>query len=156
MLRPNTISRCEPLSIGALSTKTGVNIETIRYYEKIGLLPAPYRSEGRQRRYDHGLMQRLQFVRRARELGFSIDEIRVLLRLADHGAPACSEAKAITERHLADIRGKIADLKKLSRVLSNLTENCEADAQALCPILETLGGRAKSNPRRDSAVPLVQ
>ena len=147
MPRLNTISRDKPLTIGALSKKTGVNIETIRYYEKIELLPAPLRSEGRQRQYDHGQMQRLQFVRRSRELGFSIDEIRALLRLGYQGPFGCSEAKAITERHLADIRGKIADLKKLSRVLSDLTKNCEEGAQAPCPILDTLDGRTNTQHR---------
>jgi MerR family mercuric resistance operon transcriptional regulator len=138
MTRSNTTSRAESFTIGALSERTGVNIETIRYYEKIGLLPPPRRSEGRHRLYDRELTQRLQFVRRSRELGFSIEEIKALLRLVDQGGLGCSEAKAITERHLADIRGKITDLKRLERVLSRLATACEANELPQCPLLETL------------------
>ena len=127
MTRSNTTSRAESITIGVLSELTGVNIETIRYYEKIGLLPPPRRSEGRHRLYDRELTQRLQFVRRSRELGFSIEEIKALLRLVDQGGLGCSEAKGITERHLADIRGKISDLKRLERVLGKLASACEAN-----------------------------
>ncbi len=133
-----TTSRATILTIGRLSERTGVNIETIRYYERIGLLPPPRRSEGRRRLYDDGLAQRLQFVRRSRELGFSIQEIRALLRLTDLGGLACAEAKDITLRHLADIRGKIADLKKLERVLTGMAKACEENQVRECPILNTL------------------
>jgi MerR family mercuric resistance operon transcriptional regulator len=138
MTRSNTSSRAESITIGGLSELTGVNIETIRYYEKIGLLPPPRRSEGRQRLYDRDLTRRLQFVRRSRELGFSIEEIKALLRLVDQGGLGCSEAKGITERHLADIRGKISDLKKLERVLGGLAKACEANELPQCPLLEAL------------------
>ena len=138
MTRSNTTSRVESFTIGGLSGLTGVNIETIRYYEKIGLLPPPRRSEGRHRLYDRNLTQRLQFVRRSRELGFSIEEIRALLRLVDQGGLGCGEAKGITERHLADIRGKISDLKRLERVLGRLATACEANELPHCPLLETL------------------
>lgn len=138
MTRSNTTSRAQTFAIGALSELTGVNIETIRYYEKIGLLPQPRRSEGRHRVYDHELKQRLQFLRRSRELGFSIEEIRALLRLVDQGGLGCREAKDITERHLEDIRGKISDLKKLERALGALAQSCEANKLSPCPLLETL------------------
>jgi MerR family mercuric resistance operon transcriptional regulator len=138
MTRSNTSSRAESFTIGALSELTGVNIETIRYYEKIGLLPPPRRSEGRHRLYDRELTQRLQFVRRSRELGFSIEEIKALLRLVDQGGLGCREAKAITEHHLADIRGKITDLKRLERELGRLATACEANEMPRCPLLETL------------------
>ena len=140
MPRSNTTSRAENITIGALSELTGVNIETIRYYEKIGLLPPPRRSQGRHRLYDRDLTQRLQFVRRSRELGFSIEEIRALLRLVDQGGLGCSEAKGITEHHLADIRGKISDLKKLERVLGGLAKACDANQLPKCPLLEVLSG----------------
>lgn len=136
----NTTSRANSIAIGALSELTGVNIETIRYYEKIGLLPPPRRTEGRHRLYDRDLTQRLQFVRRSRELGFSIEEIKALLRLVDQGGLGCREAKGITERHLADIRGKISDLKRLERVLGRLATACEANEMPQCPLLETLSG----------------
>jgi MerR family mercuric resistance operon transcriptional regulator len=138
MVRSNTFSRAGSITIGTLSEITGVNIETIRYYEKIGLLPAPRRSEGRHRLYDRDLAQRLQFVRRSRELGFSIEEIKALLRLVDQGGLGCGEAKAITEHHLAAIRGKIADLKRLERVLSRLATACAANQLPQCPLLEAL------------------
>jgi len=141
MTRSNTTSRAGGFTIGALSEMTGVNIETIRYYEKIGLLPAPRRSEGRHRLYDRDLTRRLQFVRRARELGFSIEEIKALLRLVDQGGLGCREAKRITEHHLADIRSKISDLKRLERVLGRLAKSCEANEMPQCPLLEAL-----SNP----------
>lgn len=138
MKRPNTTSRAESITIGTLSDKVGVNIETIRYYERIGLLPPPRRSEGRHRLYDSDGTRRLLFVRRSRELGFSIDEIRALLRLVDQGGLGCSEAKEITERHLDDIRGKVADLKRLERVLGKLARDCAENALPQCPLLETL------------------
>ena len=138
MTQPNTSSRAKVLTIGALSEVTGVNIETIRYYERIKLLPAPHRSAGRHRLYGRELAQRLQFVRRSRELGFSIDVIRALLRLVDQGGLGCAEAQQITMRHLADVRGKIADLKRLERVLGSMAKSCEANQLLECPILETL------------------
>ena len=138
MTRSNTTSRADRFTIGVISGLTGVNIETIRYYEKIGLLPPPRRTEGRHRLYDRDLTQRLQFVRRSRELGFSIEEIKALLRLVDQGGLGCREAKGITERHLADIRGKISDLKRLERVLGRLATACEANELPQCPLLETL------------------
>ena len=135
---PNTTSRAAVLTIGRLSARTGVHVETIRYYERIGLLPAPPRTEGRHRAYDRDHAQRLIFIRRARELGFSIEEIRALLRLVDRGGLACAEAKGITLRHLGDIRGKIADLKRLERVLVRMAQACEANRLPECPILEAL------------------
>jgi MerR family mercuric resistance operon transcriptional regulator len=138
MTRSNTTSRAESFTIGALSELTGVNIETIRYYERIGLMPQPRRSDGRHRLYDQELMQRLRFIRRSRELGFSIDEIRALLRLADRGGLACAEVKDITVTHIADIRGKISDLKKLQSGLTRLAEACDRNRLGECPILEAL------------------
>jgi len=138
MARVNTFPRAHPLTIGALSASTGVNIETIRYYERIGLLPAPRRSAGGHRLYDSELAKRLAFVRRSRQLGFSIDEIRALLRLADEGGLACAEVRQITLAHLADIRGKIADLKRLERVLGGMAKACAANRLPACPILKAL------------------
>lgn len=138
MSAKNTTSRVSVLTIGALSQRTGVNIETIRYYERIGLLPPPFRSEGRRRLYDDHLVRRLQFVRRGRELGFSLDEIRALLRLVDQNGLGCAEAKDITLGHLADVRGKIADLKKLERVLTRMADACDVNQLRQCPILDAL------------------
>ena len=124
--------------IGALSAETGVNIETIRYYEKVGLIPAPPRTEGRQRVYDSTHLKRLTFIRRGRELGFSLDEIRALLGLVRGGDLNCAEVKTMTERHVTDIRRKVKDLKRLERVLTELAGKCRGDAVPDCPILEAL------------------
>jgi MerR family transcriptional regulator, mercuric resistance operon regulatory protein len=126
-------------AIGVLSQETGVNIETIRYYERIGLLPAPARSGRGRRQYADADRQRLLFVRRARELGFPLDEVRELLGLAGKGDMACGEAKALAERHIASIRKKIRDLKRLDGVLSALSAQCDERETASCPILDALG-----------------
>jgi len=130
--------RAEPMLIGELSTRTGVNIETIRYYERIGLIPAPPRKNGRQRIYDESHVRRLKFVRRSRELGFALDDIRTLLVLADRGEQACSETKEMTVRRLADVRGKIISLRKLERALRQMTDACRPGRQSSCPILDAL------------------
>src|SRR3546814_12171140 len=107
-----------------LSRRTGCNIETIRYYEKIGLLPAPARSDGGHRLYGHGHLMRLGFVRRARELGFTLDEIRALLRLAEDRDRPCAEAREVAAAHLTDIRTKIADLQAMASVLAGTVVRC--------------------------------
>jgi len=134
--------RAEPMLIGELSTRTGVNIETIRYYERIGLTPAPPRKNGRRRIYDESHVRRLRFVRRSRGLGFALDDIRTLLVLADRGEQACSETKEMTLRHLADVRGKIASLRKLERALREMTDACRPGRQSSCPILDALSANA--------------
>ena len=138
---PNTKSRAQILTIGALSQRTGVNVETIRYYERIGLLPSPPRSQGRHRLYDDHHRRRLAFIRRARALGFSLNDTRDLLGLARGHALVCAEVKALTEQHIVDIRGKIRDLRKLGRVLSDLAAKCRGTTVPDCPILDALGLR---------------
>jgi MerR family mercuric resistance operon transcriptional regulator len=118
--------------------KTGVNIETTRYYEKVGLMPAPPRTQGRQRVYDRAHLKRLTFIRRGRELGFSLDQIRELLGLVRGHNLTCAEAKAVTEEHVADIRRKVKDLKKLERILTELAARCSGNAVPDCPILDAL------------------
>lgn len=132
--------RATHFPIGALSAETGVNIETIRYYEKIGLIPAPPRTEGRQRVYDSTHLKRLTFIRRSRELGFSLDDIRELLGLVRGHGLTCGEVKAMTEQHVADIRRKVKDLRKLERVLTDLAAKCRGNAVPDCPILDALSG----------------
>jgi MerR family mercuric resistance operon transcriptional regulator len=130
--------RTDRYPIGALSATTGVNIETIRYYEKIGLIPAPPRSQGRQRVYDASHLKRLTFIRRGRELGFSLDQIRELLGLVRGADLTCAEVKTMTEAHVADIRRKVKDLEKLEGVLGDLSARCSGDAVPDCPILDAL------------------
>ena len=126
------------LSIGALSKATGCNIETIRYYERIGLLPKPLRTEGGHRQYGEAELKRLTFVRRSRALGFTLDEIRGLLGLVDGGDYTCGEVKVITLDHLQDIRRKIADLKRLEAVLRDMAAQCEGGTVPDCPVIEAL------------------
>jgi MerR family transcriptional regulator, mercuric resistance operon regulatory protein len=130
----------EPLlSIGAVSRKTGVSVDTIRYYERIGLLSPYSRSRGRHRLYTTEELRILSFVRRGRELGYPLDDIRALLELANSGS-ACGRAKQITERHLASIRERVAKLRKLERALGTMTDQCHPNANSGCPIIDALSG----------------
>lgn len=122
---------------GELAAKVGCNLETIRYYEGIGLLPHPPRSEGRHRLYDTDMAKRLRFILRGRELGFSIEEVRALLSIAD-GAGGCADVYALTTQHLEVVKRKIADLRKLQRILSETAAHCARDASLDCPIIEAL------------------
>jgi MerR family mercuric resistance operon transcriptional regulator len=126
------------MTIGALSEHTEVNIETIRYYERIGILPKPPRSAGGHRLYAEGYQRHLVFVRRARELGFSLEDVRALLRLTGDRHMACGKAKGITEKHIADIRRKVDELKRLERALSAMVTQCRGDDTSDCPILDAL------------------
>jgi MerR family mercuric resistance operon transcriptional regulator len=128
----------EGLSIGSLSQQSGVNIETIRYYEKIGVMPKPGRSTGGYRVYGPEHVKRLHFVRRGRELGFSLDELRGLLSLVDGHSYTCAEVHALTVEHLEDIRQKIADLRRLERVMSNMAASCTRDQIPDCPVIDAL------------------
>jgi MerR family mercuric resistance operon transcriptional regulator len=133
-----TVSRGPALTIGALSRRTGVNIETIRFYERVGILPKPPRSAGGHRIYSQEQLMRLGFVRRSRELGFSLDEVRGLLQLVDGGRYTCAEVKAITLDHLADIRRKIADLRRLEQTLADVAGKCRGGKVPDCPVIEAL------------------
>jgi len=133
-----TVSRGSGLTIGALSRRTRVNIETIRFYERIGILPKPPRSASGHRIYGRDDLMRLGFVRRSRELGFSLDEVRGLLRLVDGGRYTCAEVKAITLDHLADVRRKIADLRRLERTLADVAGKCRGTKVPDCPVIEAL------------------
>ena len=121
-----------------LARRTGCNLETIRYYEKIGIIPEPPRTDAGYRVYDDRHVERLRFILRARELGFSLDEIRGLLALVDRGTQTCAEVKDRTERHLANVREKIADLKRIERVLAETAAQCSGDEVPDCPVLEAL------------------
>lgn len=125
--------------IGKLAAETGVNIETIRYYERVGLLAVPPRTRGRHRDYDEQDSQRLTFIRRGRELRFSLGNIRTLLDLSD-GKQDCA-ARMLTLRHLDDVCGKIASLKRLEKALRSMTEACKPGDQNSCPIFDALLGR---------------
>jgi len=126
------------LAIGEVSRISGCKVETIRYYERIGLLSPPPRTAGRHRLYFRDHVKRLVFIRRARDLGFSLDEIRSLLGLSGDGAPNCEAVREITLAHARDIRRKIDDLERMDRALRQLAEQCDDGAVALCPVIEAL------------------
>jgi MerR family mercuric resistance operon transcriptional regulator len=137
--------------IGALSAQTGCNIETIRYYERIGLLPPATRSAGGHRVYGDAQRRRLGFIRRTRELGFALDEVRTLLALVDGGRYTCAQVKRITEQHLDDIRRKVADLRTIERVLAEMAAQCSGRSVPKCPVIDALFGRLhtdRGRPRR--------
>ncbi len=123
---------------GQLSRRTGVHIETIRYYERIGLTPAPPRAANGYRQYDDAHLKRLHFIRRSRELGFSLAEIRGLLSLVDGGGVTCEQVRTITLQHAEDISGKLADLERMRNALLSMAAECEGGDVPECPILETL------------------
>ena len=127
-----------PQTIGALSKETACQVETIRFYERIGLLPAPRRSPGGYRLYGSVQVTRLTFIRRARELGFSLDEVRTMLRLADERERPCAEVRLVASAHLRDVRAKIADLQAMERVLRATVARCARGTGSHCPLIEAL------------------
>jgi MerR family mercuric resistance operon transcriptional regulator len=126
------------LAIGTLARHTGTNVETIRYYERAGLWPAPVRSAGGYRLYGTAHLKRLSFIRRARALGFSIGEVRTLLRLADERKRPCAEVRVVADAHLADVRAKIADLRAMERVLTETVARCAKGTGSHCPLIDAL------------------
>ena len=126
------------VTIGGLSRKTGCKIETIRFYEKIGLLPKPLRTEGGHRVYGADQIKRLVFIRRSRELGFSLDDIRALLALVDGRRYTCKQVKDVADRHLATVRGKVADLRRLEKTLAGISAQCQGKQVPECPIIDAL------------------
>jgi len=125
-------------SIGDLAKATETKVETIRYYERIGLLPEPGRTSGNYRSYSDEHLGRLSFVRRARDLGFSIEQVRALLGLSDQRDRSCATVDAIARVHLDEVDRKISDLKKLRRELGALMKQCDHGTIANCRIIEAL------------------
>lgn len=118
----------------------GCNLETIRYYEKIGLLAPPARSDSGHRLYAEDDQARLRFILRGRELGFTIEELRSLLSLVESGAYTCGEIHELTRRHLVSVSQKIRDLRKLERTLTSISSQCARGADPECPVIEALTG----------------
>jgi MerR family mercuric resistance operon transcriptional regulator len=123
---------------GELAEQSGCNIETVRFYEKRSLLPAPPRTAGGHRDYGREHLERLTFIRRARELGFSLEQIRSLLGLVDGDEWTCAEVKTMTLGHLEHVRGKIADLQRLAGILDGMAAECDGGNLPECPIVEAL------------------
>jgi DNA-binding transcriptional MerR regulator len=136
------------MKIGELSTATGTNIETIRYYERIGLLPSPLRTSANYRSYGEPHRTRLAFVRHSRELGFTIEEIRSLLDLSDHPDRDCADADRIATSHLAQVKSKIAQLESLRSELTRIVGRCRGGVAADCRVIEALGNHAMCNAER--------
>lgn len=130
------------ISIGELSRRTGVNIETIRYFEKVGIIATPSRTHGGHRVYDEGHVRSLGFIRRARELGFTLAAVRALLALSDREDGYCAEFRDLTMRHLLAVRAKLADLRRLERGLAAMVAGCGDGKVPECPVLDALRGSA--------------
>ncbi|WP_090709293.1 MULTISPECIES: helix-turn-helix domain-containing protein [unclassified Beijerinckia] len=130
--------REEHLAIGELGRLTSTKVETIRYYERIGLLAAPARTAGNYRAYGPVHLNRLSFIRRSRDLGFSLEQVRTLLDLSDDRDRSCQAVDAIAQEHLAEVDRKIADLSALRHELSRMIEQCRCGTVADCRIIEAL------------------
>jgi MerR family mercuric resistance operon transcriptional regulator len=128
------------LSIGELARRTGVHIETIRYFEKIALIEAPGRTEGGHRVYSERHVRALSFIKRARELGFSPHEVRTMLNLGGPGKACCDEVRDIAVHHLDQVRRKIADLTTLEHLLASTVERCSGGHVPECAVLDMLDG----------------
>ena len=152
-----------PLSIGFVARQTGCTVPTIRYYEEIGLLAAAARSDTGHRHYDDSVVRRLTFIRRCRDFGFSIDQVRELVNLVDEPQRPCVEVRDIAAVHLAEVRSKLAELQALEASLSNFVASCETacagGATVDCNILQDLaqpeGGRRDIKPSVCCAAPTI-
>jgi len=143
------------IQIGELARRSGCNVETVRYYERIGLLPTPTRTAGGYRLYETADVRRLKFARRARELGFTLEEVKTLMALSTHDVrSACAEVRQLAASHLALVRAKIVDLQIIEGVLADAVQRYDADELPGCPLIKTLSeevldgasGRCGSNP----------
>jgi len=134
-------------SIGQLSKRTGVKIPTIRYYEQMGLIDVPERSEGNQRRYTADGLSRLSFIRHSRDLGFSIEDIKGLLELSQHPEKPCHDAHGIAVQHLKNVQDRIAKLRRLERELKRVSQ-CDANSVAECAVIETLADHSLCETNR--------
>ncbi|MGB8399635.1 MerR family transcriptional regulator [Bradyrhizobium sp.] len=132
------ITKPRVITIGQLARAAAVNLETVRYYERIGLMPRPDRTGSGHRSYDEKHVRQLSFIRRARELGFSIEDIRALLMLAAPTHRSCAEVKEIAGAHLVRVQAKLADLAKLENILATTIAQCSGEASPACPVLDIL------------------
>lgn len=135
--------RMKELSIGAAAKATGVKVPTIRYYEEIGLLPEAPRTDSNRRLFSAGDLERLKFIRHARELGFEIEAIRTLLDLQGRPDMPCATADAIARQHLSDVERRIEGLRALKAELSRMITSCQHGRVADCRIIEALQDHAK-------------
>ena len=135
------------LSIGTLARRTATKVETIRYYERIGVMPPPPRTAGGHRLYDAADVKRLRFVQRSRDLGFSLDAVREMLDLADGGTATCDQVAEIAERHLGAVRARLADLRRMEKTLAETLTRCSGAEVPDCPLMDHLLGEADGDER---------
>lgn len=126
------------IKIGEISNKTGVHIETIRYYERLRLIPKPGRSEAGHRVYTEDHEKRLRFIRRSRELDFTLGEIRFLLQAVEDKNPSCAEVEKFSAKHLKLIQNKIRDLRAMEKTMKNLLSECQGNRSPGCPLIDIL------------------
>lgn len=136
------------LAIGELARRTSTKVETIRYYERIGLLSAPARTAGNYRAYSAGDLGRLSFIRRSRDLGFSLDQVRTLLDLSDQRGRSCEAVDVIAREHRDEVDRKITDLRALRRELDSMIDQCRRGTVADCRIIEALSPAPESGSVR--------
>ena len=136
--KSESVAAMRSMTIGKLAREVGVNLETIRYYERIGLMSLPPRTSNGHRCYAAEHVRRLTFIRRARELGFGLEDIRDLLALAEPGKPCCGDVRAIAAAHLHNIRSKLADLAKLEAILGKTVARCSGEPKSTCAVLDVL------------------
>lgn len=143
------------LKIGDLAERTGTNAPTIRYYEEIGLLPHPDRQEGNQRRYSENDVRRLTFIRRCRDFGFSIDQVRTLATLVQDRSRTCLEARDLAQAHLLTVRAKLKELRELERGIAGFVESCNIKCAGGpgpdCVILDDLANSTPTAAKRRCA-----
>lgn len=130
------------MTIGEMAKDAGVGVETVRFYERQGLLPEPPRRSSGYRQYSPEALRRLQFIRRTKELGFSLEEIRELLELRVNPRTSCAEVKRRAEGKVADIEGKMAELQRMRKALGRLASSCSGKGpSSACPILDAMEGK---------------
>lgn len=132
------VRRARGITRGELAHRTGVNLETIRYFERVGILPEPPRTEGGHRIYDESYVRTLGFIRRARNLGFAPEEVRAILELGGPGQAACAEVRAIAIHHLRQVRAKIADLAEIERILADTIDHCSGESDPECAVIDMI------------------
>lgn len=138
------------MKIGEAATASGCHIETIRYYERVGLLPRPARTGSGYRDYTEGQVQRLRFITRGRELGFSLEEIRSLLALADDASLSCGDVDRLARQHLEEVRSRVRELNRIARELERTISGCQGGRRAQCTILDALRAPGTAATRRSA------
>ena len=133
-----TAATTRRITRGELARRTGVNGETIRYFENIGILAAPDRTEGGHRIYDEGHVRTLGFIRRARNLGFTSEEVRTIVAFGGPGKAMCAEVRDIAAHHLEQVRIKIADLKEIERLLTGTIKQCSGRPDPQCAVIDMI------------------